>query len=159
VHDTDSARLSRLRTRASRAGVHSLRVLLPSQLAPELQVDRVLVDAPCSELGALRRGPDLRFHHDPTALAELPALQSRLLAQGASATRLGGTLVYATCTLRAEENTGVAQAFELSHPHFQRVRPGEGWLPDHFLRDGYFTSLPHLHGTDGFFAAVYRRVA
>jgi 16S rRNA (cytosine967-C5)-methyltransferase len=119
-------------------------------------VDRALVDAPCSELGALRRGPDLRFRIDPASFAALPALQLQLLETALRHLRPGGRLVYATCTFRSEENRDVAHELERRHPALERLRPGQGWLADDLVRDGFFTCLPHRHGTDGFFAAVYR---
>ena len=107
--DPDGARLVRLRERATRAGaavaVHG------GEPPAGLLADRVLVDAPCSELGALRRGPDLRFRLDPATFAPLPALQLGILERAAGHVRPGGRLVYATCTLRREENEEVARAF------------------------------------------------
>ncbi|MGQ0507474.1 MAG: RsmB/NOP family class I SAM-dependent RNA methyltransferase [Myxococcaceae bacterium] len=144
VYDVDGERLDRLLQRASRAGVSCVRVL--REVPSGLEVDRVLVDAPCSELGVLRRGPDLRFRLDPTSFSTLPALQLELLTRGAGCVRPGGRLVYATCTLRREENEEVALAFEHSHPQFRRAG------------NGFFRVLPHTHDTDGFFAAVYERV-
>lgn len=158
AHDPDAERLDRLLQRAARAGVLGLK-LVRGALSSELQVDRVLVDAPCSSLGALRRGPDVRWRIDPDSLATWPPLQREVLAAAARCVRAGGRLVYATCTLRREENQDVALAFEAAHPGFARVRPGEGWLPDDLVRDGFFQSLPHRHGTDAFFAAVYERRA
>jgi 16S rRNA (cytosine967-C5)-methyltransferase len=109
-----------------------------------LRVDRVLVDAPCSELGTLRRGPDLRFRIDPASFAPLPALQLAILGRAADHVRPGGRLVYATCTFRREENQEVVRAFE-------ELRPD-------FTRSGSFLHLwPHRQGTDGFFAATWER--
>jgi 16S rRNA (cytosine967-C5)-methyltransferase len=140
--DPDEARLLRLRARAARAGapvtVHG------PEAPPGLLVDRVLVDAPCSELGALRRGPDLRFRIDPASFAALPPLQLSILERATGHVRPGGRLVYATCTLRREENEEVAVAFEQRRSDFTRS--------DHFLR-----LWPHRHGTDGFFAAAWTR--
>jgi 16S rRNA (cytosine967-C5)-methyltransferase len=111
---------------------------------PDLLADRVLVDAPCSELGSLRRGPDLRFRIDPASFAALPPLQLSILERAAGHVRPGGRLVYATCTLRREENEEVAGAFEERRADFARSDP--------FLR-----LWPHRHGTDGFFAAAWTR--
>ena len=140
--DPDQARLDRLRTRAARAGVE---VAIHGPEAPSgLLADRVLVDAPCSELGVLRRGPDLRFRIDPASFAALPPLQLRILERGARHVRPGGRLVHATCTLRREENEEVARVFEEHRADF--------------MRDGVFLRLlPHRHGTDGFFAAAWTR--
>lgn len=152
--DADPERLARLRARAARAGVTNLTVHGEEPPA-ELRVDRALVDAPCSELGALRRGPDLRFRMDPTAFEPLPALQRALLWKAAKLVRPGGRLVYATCTFRREENGEVARAFEDAHPAFARVRPGLD--PALLDAEGFLRAWPHLHGTDGFFAAAWER--
>jgi 16S rRNA (cytosine967-C5)-methyltransferase len=149
--DPDADRLERLRSRAARAGA-AVRVhgLTPP---PALLADRVLVDAPCSALGALRRGPDQRFRIDPASLASLPALQLSILERAAGHVRAGGRLVYATCTLRREENDEVARAFSLGHPQFTMSDP----LPGLSGGDGLLRLWPHRHGTDGFFAAAWTR--
>lgn len=151
--DVDLARLERLRTRASKAGVT---VTLHGAHAPDaLQVRFVLVDAPCSELGALRRGPDLRWRLQPRDFAALPALQTSLLRRGLAHLAPGGRLVYATCTLRAEENQTVVDAVLADTPGVRLVRPE---LPDQLLDPrGFLRLYPHRHGTDGFFAAVLVR--
>jgi 16S rRNA (cytosine967-C5)-methyltransferase len=140
--DPDAARLSRLRSRATRAGAEA--TVHGPGAPPGLLVDRVLVDAPCSELGALRRGPDQRFRIDPASFEALPALQLGILERAAAHVRPGGRLVYATCTLRREEDEEVAGAFEGRRTDFTRSEP--------FLR-----LWPHRHGTDGFFAAAWTR--
>jgi 16S rRNA (cytosine967-C5)-methyltransferase len=154
--DVDRERLARLQTRAVRAGASCIEIAA-AEAPREAIFDRALVDAPCSELGALRRGPDARWRARPGELEGLPALQLRILEGAARVLRPGGQLVYATCTLRREENEEVALAFEEAHPEFQRTRPGARFLGASFVRGGFFRSLPHLHDCDGFFAAVYRR--
>jgi 16S rRNA (cytosine967-C5)-methyltransferase len=116
------------------------------------------VDAPCSELGSLRRGPDLRFRIDPGALARLPRVQLDILARARRLVRPGGRLVYATCTLHHAENEAVVSEFLRDAPEFRLVAPGAGWLDPSCVRDGFLFCAPHLHGTDGFFAAVLERV-
>ena len=117
-------------------------------------MDRVLVDAPCSELGALRRGPDVRWRLDPAAFAALPALQRRIVASALRHLRPGGTLVYATCTFRREEDEEVALAIEAEHPALERIPPA---APAEVLTaDGFLRTWPHRHGTDAFFAAAWR---
>ncbi len=143
--DPDLARLERLRARAARAGAASIVRVHGAAPPPALQVDAALVDAPCSELGVLRRGPDRRFHLDPASFDAFPPLQRHILAAAATHVRPGGRLVYATCTLRREENEEVALAFEGDHPAF--------------ARDGEFQrTWPHRGGCDGFFVAAWRRV-
>jgi 16S rRNA (cytosine967-C5)-methyltransferase len=138
AHDPDSARTARLRTRAVRAHA-TVRIEVVS--AP-VEADHVLVDAPCSELGTLRRGPDARWRIDPARFPSLQALQGELLQTAAALARQ--RVVYATCTVRRAENEEVALRFEQAHPEFRRART---------LR-----LLPHLDGTDGFFAVVWDRL-
>jgi 16S rRNA (cytosine967-C5)-methyltransferase len=151
--DIDQPRLERLRARSLRAGATCIRLHRVKPPA-SLLAERVLVDAPCSELGALRRGPDLRFRLDPAALATFPPLQLELLTDAVRHLRPGGRLVYATCSLRSEENEQVALAFEGAHPHFTRALPP--WVPEAVRTEqGFLRTFPHRHGTDGFFAAVW----
>ena len=152
--DADPERLARLRERARRAGAANLTVH-GAEPPAGLLVDRALVDAPCSGLGALRRGPDLRFRIDPASFEPLPALQLALLGGAARHVRRGGRLVYATCTFRREEDEEVAHAFEDLHPGFARVRPSAH--PDFLDGEGFLHAWPHLHRTDGFFAAAWER--
>ncbi len=155
AYDPDAGRLDRLRQRCSRAGVSNIHVL---QAPPETaNADRVLVDAPCSELGSLRRGPDMRFRIQPETLASLPSVQQELLRRAGSLVRPGGRLVYATCTLNRAENEHVVERFLQEAPEYRLVAPGAGWLEPSCVREGFLFCAPHLHGTDGFFAAVLER--
>lgn len=138
AHDVDPERLARLRARARRAQAQDrIEVVDPPRPA-----DRVLVDAPCSELGTLRRGPDARWRIDPATLPTLPTAQRRLLETAAPLARK--RLVYGTCTIARAENEAVAESFEAAHPEFRRARD-------------FWHTLPHQTGTDGFFAAVWER--
>jgi 16S rRNA (cytosine967-C5)-methyltransferase len=141
--DVDAERLRRLGARARRAGAERI-VRLAGRAPPQgFSADVALVDAPCSELGALRRGPDLRFRLDPASFAGLPALQRALLARAAAHVRPGGRLVYATCTFRREEDEDVAEAFERDHPDLGRDMSTRTW--------------PHRDGCDAFFVARWLR--
>jgi 16S rRNA (cytosine967-C5)-methyltransferase len=162
--DPDAGRLVRLQARAARAGA-AAGVAVHGAAPPEgLLADRVLVDAPCSELGPLRRGPDVRWRLDPAGFDALPPLQRALLARAARHVRPGGRLAYATCTFRREEDEDVALAFEATHPEFRRVPalPGGALAPGGDLGalvgpDGFLRTWPHRHDTDGFFAAAWVR--
>jgi len=155
--DPDRSRLARLEQRARRAQAPAIE--RTGALPDGLRAARVLADAPCSELGVLRRGPDARFRLDPSTPRDLPALQLEILRGAADRVLPGGRLVYATCTIRREENEEVALAFERAQRGFARVRPCLTTLDERFFPRGelFFRALPHLHGTDGFFAASWQR--
>ncbi|XXF79781.1 RsmB/NOP family class I SAM-dependent RNA methyltransferase [Myxococcaceae bacterium GXIMD 01537] len=155
AHDPDAERLGRLERRCVQAGLTHVRVLW--QPPEGMSFDRVLVDAPCSELGTLRRGPDMRFRIRPESLSELPRLQREILDRAARLVRPGGRLVYATCTVNRAENEDLVADFLAAQPGFQLVLPGAGWLSPTCIREGQFFCAPHLHGTDAFFAAVLQR--
>jgi SAM-dependent methyltransferase len=132
---------------------------LPDE-APAGSFDRVLVDAPCSGLGTLRRNADLRWRVEPGDPGKLAATQRALLAAAARALRPGGALVYSTCTLTAEENEAVVQDFLAKTPGFRLAAPEA--LPEcvrPVVAGGFLRTLPHRHGTDGFFAARLERDA
>ncbi|MHB1399372.1 MAG: 16S rRNA (cytosine(967)-C(5))-methyltransferase RsmB [Trichloromonadaceae bacterium] len=132
----------------------------PEFLAPA-SFDRVLVDAPCSGLGVLRRNPEIRWRRAASDLPRLAELQRAILQQVAPLVRPGGALVYSLCTLGREETTGVVEAFAAAHPDFvlENLRP---LVPAHWAElidaQGFLRTLPHRHdGMDAFFAARFRR--
>ena len=113
----------------------------------------MLVDAPCSGIGTLRRNPDLKWRQHPEALAELGQLQERILNSAARCVAPGGRLVYATCSLLAEENEVQAERFLASHPEFERLDAAAilaGRCENLKLEGPYVQLRPDLHGTDGF---------
>lgn len=118
---------------------------------------RVLVDAPCSGLGVIRKKPDIRYK-DPEQLKNLPEVQSAILNNVCRYVTPGGTLLYSTCTLLERENGQVVEAFLASHPDFTTeafTLPG----PVGRVKDGIITLLPGVHGTDGFFIAKLRKTS
>lgn len=145
--------LSRIRT-VPRDATHSL-----SDLAPEGGFDRVLVDAPCSGLGTLRRNPDVRWRVRPEDPARLAEIQRALIKSAASVLRPGGVLVYSVCTMLSEENEKIADSFLRRSRNFAMAPASE--LPDEVQGvvsgDGFLRSFPHLHDTDGFFAARFEK--
>lgn len=172
--DVSAHRLDALKPRLARSGLSNVH---PAAIAHERddrikrltgKIDRVLVDAPCSGLGTLRRNPDLKWRQTPEALKELEAKQSAILASAARLLKPGGRLVYATCSVLREENEGIAEAFSATHPDFALQDAGE-LLAQLKVQDapalcsgtdtgtGYLRLWPHLHHTDGFFAAVWTR--
>ncbi len=125
--------------------------------------DRVLVDAPCSGLGVVRRRPEIKWRLQPQHLARLAAVQRRLLGGAAGAVRRGGVLVYSVCTFEPEEGPAVIEAFLREHDEFAPL-PIAGWppgAPDRvtFAAEGTAFLYPHRADTDGFFVAALRRTA
>jgi 16S rRNA (cytosine967-C5)-methyltransferase len=158
--DSAAKRLERLAPRAQRAGVTIVesRVLSRSPYPHELfgDADVVLVDAPCSSSGALRRNPELRLRE--VALDQLAAIQKRILASAAELVAPGGVLVYATCSLAREENEAVVRDFLADHAAFAMENAGEILRRHGVAYEGQLLKLlPHRHGTDGFFGARLRR--
>nr|WP_315847401.1 RsmB/NOP family class I SAM-dependent RNA methyltransferase [uncultured Achromobacter sp.] len=164
--DVSAARLARAKPRFARSGLSNVvPVVIDSEndarvkrLAGKAQ--RVLVDAPCSGIGTLRRNPDLKWRQHPEALAELGRLQERILNSAARCVAPGGRLVYATCSLLAEENEVQAERFLASHPDFERLDAAEilaARCETLKLEGPYVQLRPDVHGTDGFFAAVFER--
>jgi 16S rRNA (cytosine967-C5)-methyltransferase len=155
--DISPTRLAKLPPRARQAGVdiietHTLRASTPPPVA---QADVVLVDAPCSGLGTLRRAPELRLRHfDFSALA---ALQGQILLEATRHLRPGGCLVYATCSLLAEENEQVIATFLSAHSQFEPAPAPPGFPPGLLNKNQQLRLWPHQQGTDGFFAAALRR--
>jgi len=162
--DVSDRRLASLKSRLARSGlsnVHPVRIeherdAKLKRLAGK--ADRVLVDAPCSGLGTLRRNPDLKWRQSEAAVAELAQKQAAILAAAARLVRPGGRLVYATCSLLGEENEAVADGFLAAHADFAPLA-ADGILARHGIRlaGGLLRLLPHRHPTDGFFAAVFER--
>ncbi|HET7833838.1 MAG TPA: RsmB/NOP family class I SAM-dependent RNA methyltransferase [Gallionella sp.] len=164
--DVSEKRLANLKPRLKRSGASNIQPMLIAhendlkvkRLAGK--IDRVLVDAPCSGLGTLRRNPDLKFRQSPASVAELTQKQAAILASASRLLKPGGRLVYATCSILPEENQQIVQAFLASHPNFV-LRPAGEVLQQQKIPLGmgdYLELRPHLHGTDGFFAAVLERV-
>ena len=175
--DVSAHRLDALKPRLARSGLSNVH---PVGIAHERderikrlkgKFDRVLVDAPCSGLGTLRRNPDLKWRQSPDDVAELSAKQQAILESAARLLKPGGRLVYATCSLLPAENEAIAQAFSAAHADFEPLNvvdilqslkvpdaaslcAAEGDVPGQYLR-----LWPHRHATDGFFAAAWQRRA
>ncbi|MEO8410561.1 MAG: RsmB/NOP family class I SAM-dependent RNA methyltransferase [Propionivibrio sp.] len=167
--DVAEKRLAKLKPRLARSGlsnVHPVRIesendIRIKRLAGKL--DRVLVDAPCSGLGRLRRDPDLKWRQTPASVAALSVRQAAILTSAAALVKKGGRLVYATCSLLAAENEAIVAAFLAVHADFfclsaQDVLAKQGIEVGNAVSAGeYLRLLPHRHATDGFFAAVMER--
>jgi 16S rRNA (cytosine967-C5)-methyltransferase len=164
--DVSEKRLANLKPRLKRSGASNIQPMLIShendlkvkRLAGK--IDRVLVDAPCSGLGTLRRNPDLKFRQSPASISELTQKQTAILASACRLLKKGGRLVYATCSILQQENQHIVQAFLATHPDFVLLPAGDVLQQQKIqLPMGDYLELrPHLHATDGFFAAVLERV-
>lgn len=163
--DVADKRLANLRSRLARSGLSNVHPqLIMSERDAKLKrlsqkFDRVLVDAPCSGLGTLRRNPDLKWRLSEQDILELCAKQAAILASAAHLVKPGGRLVYATCSLLAEENQVIVERFLAQHPEFSLACAAD-ILAQHKINldtGRYLELLPHRHGTDGFFAAVMAR--
>ena len=169
--DISAHRLEALKPRLARSGLSNVH---PARIAHERderikrlasKIDRVLIDAPCSGLGTLRRNPDLKWRQSPTSVQELQQRQTDILISAARLPKPGGRLVYATCSLLRAENEAVVEAFEAAHGgHYKPLMAADALRLARIERademvDGRFLRLwPHRHGTDGFFAAVWERL-
>ncbi len=168
--DVSGHRLDALKPRLARSGLSNVH---PAQIAHERddrikrlagKIDRVLIDAPCSGLGTLRRNPDLKWRQSPKSVAELQAKQAAILAGAARLLKPGGRLVYATCSLLAAENEFVADTFTAERdtdfrllPVVQVLEAARVVAPENLVAGPYLRLWPHRHQTDGFFAAVWEK--
>ena len=163
--DVSERRLAGLKPRLARSGLSNVH---PQWLANESdarlkrlagKLDRVLVDAPCTGLGTLRRSPDLKWRQDERTLAGRRAKQDLILAAACRLVKPGGLLLYATCSLLDEENSEVVQSFLSTHAQFE-LRPANIALAQQRIAldtGAYLRLAPQVHGTDGFFAALLAR--
>ena len=162
--DTNAYRLDGLRKRIKRSGVDTIRVRVvqAGQLPADLlgTADNVLVDAPCSGLGTIRRNPGTKWTVTPEDVAELRVKQLSILTHYAQCVKTNGRLVYATCTTMKDENEGVVEAFLAANPQFELLEPSsilKRYQLENLGKEKYFRLKPHVHNTDGFFAAVMRK--
>jgi 16S rRNA (cytosine967-C5)-methyltransferase len=157
--DREPERLERVREAAARLGITVVdaRAGAVDALAPGFRdaCDAVLVDAPCSNLGVLRRNPEVKWRRQPSDLGPASRQQSEILAAAATMVKPGGRLVYATCSLEPEENEAVVSAFLRARPEFAIDPPDQFVLP--LDPDGWLRCRPDRHGTDGFAAVRFRR--
>ena len=170
--DVSGHRLAALKPRLARSGLSNV---YPVQIAHERddrvkrlagKIDRVLVDAPCTGLGTLRRHPDLKWRQTPDTLAELGMTQRAVLTAAARLVKPGGRLVYATCSPLAEENEAVADAFEAAHgggftrlPAIELLERAQVADAASLTGGGALRLWTHRHGTDGFHAVAWERHA
>lgn len=170
--DTSAHRLDSFKPRMARSGLSNVH---PAAIAHERdervkrlsgKIDRVLVDAPCTGMGTLRRNPDLKWRQNLQSVEEMAVKQTAILQSAARLVKSGGRLVYATCSVLPQENESIASAFSLANPDFEPLDVGEVLLglkvadAASLCHGGdnnqlYLRLWPHRHHTDGFFAAVW----
>jgi 16S rRNA (cytosine967-C5)-methyltransferase len=173
--DTAAHRLDALKPRLARSGLSNVH---PAAIAHERddrikrlagKIDRVIVDAPCSGLGTLRRNPDLKWRQSPQSVAEMTLKQAAILQSAARLLKPGGRLVYATCSVLPQENEAIAQAFGEANKEFTPLPVGDilsnlkveaaASLCSGPAGNDYLRLWPHRHKTDGFFAAAWTRAS
>jgi 16S rRNA (cytosine967-C5)-methyltransferase len=163
--DVAEKRLAKLKPRLARSGLSNVH---PTLIAHENdakvkrlagKIDRVLVDAPCTGLGTLRRNPDMKWRQTPEAVEEMSVKQAAILASASRLVKPGGRLVYATCSILDEENEAVVESFLASHPDFSLLPVGPLLAEQKISLEmqNYLKLAPHRHHTDGFFAAIMER--
>ena len=172
--DTSAHRLDALKPRLARSKLSNVH---PAAIAHERderikrlagKIDRVLVDAPCSGLGTLRRNPDLKWRQSAKSVEELTAIQAAILQGAARLVKSGGRLIYATCSVLPEENEAIAEAFAAANPDFVvqdaaevleglKIEGAGALCAGGDAGRRYLRMWPHRHATDGFFAAVWNR--
>ena len=163
--DVSAARLKKMQPRLARSGLSNVH---PQTISNENDIrvkrlggkaDRVLIDAPCSGLGTLRRNPDLKWRQSSQSVAELTRKQASILRAASAMVKPGGRVVYATCSLLAEENEAIVEDFLAVNPAFSLIDCDSVLAQQNIvLRTGKYLRLtPHQHGTDGFFGAILQR--
>ena len=165
--DISDKRLAKLKPRLARSGLSNVHpVLIAHENDAKIKrlagkIDRVLVDAPCSGLGTLRRNPDVKWRVRPESITELNVKQLSILNGAARLVKAGGRLIYATCSILDEENEAIASQFLAGNDQFTLV-PMRQVLEEQRIpleMDDFLKLIPHKHQTDGFFAAVFERKA
>jgi len=163
--DISDKRLAKLKPRLARSGLSNVHpVLIAHERDAKIKrlagkIDRVLVDAPCSGLGTLRRNPDVKWRQLPGAIAELNVKQAAILDSAARLVKIGGRLIYATCSILREENEDIAEQFLGTHPDFELLPMVDVLAEQKINLDmtDFLKLSPEVHETDGFFAAAFIR--
>ncbi len=156
--DRSLQRLGRLSENRARLEATNIVVAVGDARFPAVrQMDAVLIDVPCTGTGTFRRHPDARWRLRISDVPVMASLQAKILKAAAKVVRPGGLLVYSTCSLEPEENEEQIVAFLAGNPDWTLEAPPEGAVPPETIDGGYLRVLPHVHGSDGAFAARLRR--
>ncbi|MBI5102186.1 MAG: 16S rRNA (cytosine(967)-C(5))-methyltransferase RsmB [Nitrospirae bacterium] len=156
--ERDAGRLERLRENVNRLGMKSVGIIRAdvTELRGHGTFDRVLLDAPCSATGVIRRNPDVKYRHRGQDLAEFGQAQLQLLRAVSVLVKKGGTIVYSVCSIEPEEGEEVIKGFLKTNGDFGIIDAGPS-VPGIFVKDGLFMTFPHRYNMDGFFGAVLCR--
>jgi 16S rRNA (cytosine967-C5)-methyltransferase len=156
--EKDPERIGMLHANIQELGVRSVTVVTgdSADLRGSERFDRILLDAPCSATGVMRRNPDVKYRRKAKDLPSFKANQLRLLRAVAPLLRKGGRLVYSVCSLEPEEGEEVAAEFLKTAAEF-RIIDAEAIFVKHFTRQGFFRTYPHKHTMDGFFGVAFCR--
>lgn len=166
ARDISSARIKQIKQHADRLCCHIIDTQLKNGAEHDEYMDktadRVLVDAPCSSLGMIRKKPELKLIHQPSDFISLPTLQERILENASYMVKPGGILVYSTCTYFSDENASVVTSFLRKHPEFGLIQLNANWIQSELsaamINDGMIQLGPHIHPLlDGFFVAKFIR--
>lgn len=164
--DIHAFRLADLKKRAIRNGVDIVRIkpINEHDTIADLigKADNVLVDAPCSGTGTIRRNPGMKWSVTETMISEMCEKQKSILSLNAGYVKVNGRLIYSTCSTMNKENEGIVEDFLRTHQYFELMDPSqilERYHLGDLVRGKYFQLFPHIHNTDGFFAAVMKRIS
>lgn len=159
--DRHPRKIPLIQENASRLGITSIRATAADATLWEpsdgMVIDRILIDAPCSGLGVIRRHPEGKWWRSPDDVTRIARTQSAILSRVARLVSPGGVVVYSTCSTTREENESVVESFLARHPDFFMDYPETPLLGPFRSSDNFFRSWPHRHGMDGFTAARFRR--
>jgi len=160
--DNSRDKIKHLQLETARLGITNVEAMTAdlSETLPVIlhrKFDGVLLDAPCSGLGTLRRNPEIKWRTTESDVEKCAATQQKFLQNASLAVKNGGRLVYCTCSLLPQENEDVIRSFLKLNDDFNISAPDCRFSSDFTDREGFFRIFPHLHNTDGFFAAVLKR--
>jgi 16S rRNA (cytosine967-C5)-methyltransferase len=160
--DSNPQKTDELKKEATRMGITSIKTFtcdLSAGLPEDLRdsFDHVLIDAPCSGTGTLRRNPEIKWRIKPKDIDKLNSLQKSILANSSKAVKKGGRLIYCTCSFLSKENEHIINEFLVKNKHFSLYEPSPSINKNLIDSNHFYRTYPHLHNMDGFFAAIIKR--
>jgi 16S rRNA (cytosine967-C5)-methyltransferase len=152
--ENDDRRIQRLRENISRLDLNSVRIIHADVSSLQQSgFDAILLDAPCSSLGVIRRNPDVKYRHSQKDLARYHSIQCGLLDAVSKLLKPGGIMVYSVCSTEPEEGEHVIKEFLQQQHDFCIIKSNCDFLKPFETSEGFYRTFPHMHGMDGFFAA------